>query len=470
MSALLTTRLLSPVAAGSAAPSLRARVVHGAAWAVIGAVAPNAVGLLVSMVTARILGREGLGALGVVQSTVGMFGVISGIGLGLTATKYVAELRIADPPRAGRILALTLSIAWISSLVVAAILYAAAPRLAASALNAAGLAAQLRIATLLLLFNAVSGAQAGALGGFEAFRPIAKVALVRSIVSMPITVVLARYFGLTGAVIGLVVAAAIGMVMNQVAIRHECVKHGLRLRYGSGWNEIDILLRFSFPAFLSGCMVMPTAWLANTFLLARQQGYAEMGLFTAANQWRLAVAYLPALLAQPFLSILCNLRGADTRAYNRLLWGNIALVGVTTAVFSAAAALAAPYILRLYGPHYSDAAGLFRILMLVAVVESLARAVGQDIISRGRMWTSVGMNGLWALVLVVCARPLVHSHAAMGLAVATLIAYGVHGLTTLLYAIFFIQPRRALHPLSSPVWPRLGNARHAFTGHRGTGE
>ena len=105
--------------------------------------------------------------------------------------------------------------------------------------------------------------------------------------------------------------------------------------------------------------------------------------------------------------------------------------------------------------------------MLVAVVESLARAVGQDIISRGRMWTSVGMNGLWAVVLLICARPMVQGHAAMGLAVATLIAYGVHGLTTLLYAIFFIQPRHALTPAPASVWPRLWNARHAFTGDRG---
>ena len=42
-----------------------------------------------------------------IQSTVGMFGVFAGFGLGLTATKHVAEFRQSDPDRAGRIIGLS---------------------------------------------------------------------------------------------------------------------------------------------------------------------------------------------------------------------------------------------------------------------------------------------------------------------------------------------------------------------------
>jgi len=38
-----------------------------------------------------LLGTVGFGELGVIQSTVGMFGVFAGLGLGMTATKYVAS-------------------------------------------------------------------------------------------------------------------------------------------------------------------------------------------------------------------------------------------------------------------------------------------------------------------------------------------------------------------------------------------
>ncbi len=54
-----------------------------------------------------MLGKEEFGKLGIVQSTVGMFQVFAGFGLGLTATKYVAEFRDSDPAKTGRIIGLS---------------------------------------------------------------------------------------------------------------------------------------------------------------------------------------------------------------------------------------------------------------------------------------------------------------------------------------------------------------------------
>ena len=62
--------------------------------------------LIASMVVARILGKNEFGELGMIQSTVGMLGVFAGFGLGLTATKHVAELKHSNPERTGRILSL----------------------------------------------------------------------------------------------------------------------------------------------------------------------------------------------------------------------------------------------------------------------------------------------------------------------------------------------------------------------------
>ena len=43
----------------------------------------------------RLLGTAGFGEVGMIQSTQGLFGVLAGAGLGLAATKYVAEYRSA---------------------------------------------------------------------------------------------------------------------------------------------------------------------------------------------------------------------------------------------------------------------------------------------------------------------------------------------------------------------------------------
>ena len=112
------------------ADSLRGRFARGAAWSLIGAVISQGLTLAACILTARILGRAGFGELGIVNTTVGMFGVFAGLGLGLTATKYVAEFRANDPARAGRILALSSAVAVVAGGVISVVLFLLAPFLA----------------------------------------------------------------------------------------------------------------------------------------------------------------------------------------------------------------------------------------------------------------------------------------------------------------------------------------------------
>lgn len=84
-----------------------------------------------------------------------MFGVIAGFGLGTTATKYVAQLRISDPSRAGRIIGLSIQIALFTGFSMAIVLFFGANWLAVGSLNAPHLDRLLKIASLTLLFNAV---------------------------------------------------------------------------------------------------------------------------------------------------------------------------------------------------------------------------------------------------------------------------------------------------------------------------
>ena len=73
--------------------SLRARLVSGAAWSLLGSAASQVVAALTSIYVARLLGKDTFGELAMVRSTVQMFGVFAGLGLGLTVSKCIAECR-----------------------------------------------------------------------------------------------------------------------------------------------------------------------------------------------------------------------------------------------------------------------------------------------------------------------------------------------------------------------------------------
>ena len=322
------------------ADSLRGRFARGAAWSLIGAVISQGCSLVASVITARLLGREQFGGYGIIQNTVGMFGVFAGMALGLTATKYVAEWRLTDPDRTGRIIALSTAVALGTASTATFVLFVVAPWLAASTLNAPHLYLELRIAAGALFLNALNGAQTGVLAGFEAFRAIARVNLIRGVLAFPLAVAGVLLWGLPGAVWALVASAALGWILNHFAIQAECRQNRVPVRWERFWSERVILWRFSLPAFLGGAMASPAMWAASAVLANQPRGYAEMGIFSAANQWRTAVLFLPSLLSQPLLSMLSNVAGLGNFAsFRKLLRANLLLT------FALSATIAAPIVL-----------------------------------------------------------------------------------------------------------------------------
>lgn len=410
-----------------AANSLRGRFARGAVWSLIGAVIAQGASLAASVITARLLGRDQFGEYGIILSTVGMFGVFAGLGLGVTATKYVAEFRGLNPERAGRIIALSSAVAIVSGGLLALCLLAYAAPLAAKTLNAPALAAELRIASVLLFFNALNGAQTGALSGFEAFRVVARINLVRGLIAFPITVASVLLWQLPGAIWALAVTAAVTCLLSQVALRRHCTALGIHTRLWSGWTERRVLWTFSTPAFLSGALAGPAIWAANTMLVNQPGGYAEMGIFSAASQWRSAIGFIPAVLAQFALPILSNLNGErDVSRYGRALRWNLILTAAAAIAVALPVALAAPLIMRLYGRGFQQGWPVLVLSAATAVISCVNGVAGTAILSAGSVWVGFAFNGMWAAVLIAGCYRFIPAHLALGLAGSMLGAYIAH--------------------------------------------
>ena len=239
------------------ASPLGSRMASGAFWSIGGAIISRGLMLIASILVARMLGREVYGEYGMIRTTVTMFLVFAGFGLGMTATKHVAECRITDPERAGRIMAISGLFAVGTGTLVATGLFIFAPWVATHTINAPHLVGELRIGAFILLLNAVNGAQTGALAGFEAFRSIAKVNLWTGLVSFPLLICGAYWGGLRGAVWALAANMIINWLLNHLALRREAARFKVPFSSVGCFAEWPILLRFSLPAALGGIMVSP---------------------------------------------------------------------------------------------------------------------------------------------------------------------------------------------------------------------
>jgi O-antigen/teichoic acid export membrane protein len=90
---------------------LGSRLVLGVFWSAIGAVVSRSLALVAGIVIARLIGKAAFGEYGVIQSTLSMFSAFAMFGVGLTATKHIAEFRRADPERTGRIVGMSYGLA-----------------------------------------------------------------------------------------------------------------------------------------------------------------------------------------------------------------------------------------------------------------------------------------------------------------------------------------------------------------------
>lgn len=417
----------APAAAKAATPgevSLFGRLAKGSVWALTGSLATQLSALLFSVLAARLLAPAAFGQLGLLQTTIGTFGVFAGMGLGLTTTRYLAALWRSDPARAGRILAMTEAVVTLASVTVAAVVLMLAPALARSILNAPELVTPLRLAVGVLLFSSLNAVQAGALAGLEAFRALAINNLWFSGVSLTAASLGVWQWGAEGAMAGLALAHGSVWLANRAAVRRYCLRRGIEADQRPDWREASIFGGFTLPAILSTAMLTPVIWIATTMLARSPGGYAEVALFIVAHQWRAVTVFLSNIVAQPTLALLPELheRG-DGRGFRQILRTSILVNVLTGAAAGLAIVAGADWIASFYGAAFAEAQTPIRYLIAASILNCYTSAIGNALASVGRMWLSTGLNAMWALLLLAGTAALAPRMGATGLAVSFLISY-----------------------------------------------
>lgn len=418
---------------------MRRRLARGAFWTLAGSMAARLLTIPISIILARWMGPSKYGELGVINSSIDLFVVFAGFGLGLTATKHVAELRRSDPERAGRILALSTATAGITAALTAIVFFLMAPYLAAHALNAPHLAGLLRISSLVLFLAAINGAQLGGLFGFEAFRATARIQTIIGLTSLPLT--LAGYWlgGLDGIVWSMVACRLVDWLLRRLALISEASQAGVPFRLRGWTKELPVLWRYSVPALLAGILVAPVNWACTAMLVNRPGGYVEMGIFNVANQWYGALLFLPTVLGSGLLPLLSDRLGQkDGHSSLRVVVFMLRMNSLIVLPAVALGALLSPWIMHFYGPAYERGWPTLVVVLLTAGIFAILVPVGDVIAASGRMWAGMAMNGGWAAVFIGSTMLLVH-RGAFGLGSARLIAYGAHAIWTVAFAWFLIS-------------------------------
>lgn len=402
---------------------LRDRLIKGTTLNLIAVVFNQGSTLIANIIVARILMKQGFGEYAMVQTTLLTMTVLSQLATGYTAAKYIAEYRSSDPERAGRIMGLCAIVSIVMAGVGSLLLIAMAPWLASTMLKAPHLALALIIGTGFLFFSAINGYQTGALSGLEAFGSLAQAGVASGIVAVAAISLGAWWGRLNGTLIGLSISAFVRCAIHNRWLRIETMQHGITPQYrGSLSQEKTIIFKFALPVAIAGYYSMPMIWLANSFLVRQPSGYGEMALFSAANNLRILVLFLPNVMNIVGLSVL-NYEKAkgDVNHYNRVFRSNVLYIFLVSLGGALVMGIFGRVILQLFGKDFGAGYFLLWLLLVASILESLSIVLYQYVQSQAKIWLSIfSITVPRETFLVVTAYYLVQSYGGAGLAAAYL--------------------------------------------------
>lgn len=420
--------------AGDDRESLKGKLVYGIFWNLISALASQGFPMIAAIIAARLLGKFGYGQLGMINSTVILFSTFAGLGLGITATKYIAQLHQTDPERTGRIMGLTNLFGLASGVVMCIILFVMAPWLAANTLAAPDLAPALRIASLLLIFNTLVGIQSGSIAGFGAFKDLARIAIFQGIISASLTIMGVYFFGLTGAVTAMVINSIINFILYKRTINNLVKRFKISINYMKSWRERDVIWKLSLPSMLSSVMVGPVVWIANVIIINTPGGYGQLGLFNAADQWRTALAFLPTVIG----GVLLPMVSANINNENKSLETVNVLASWVIVIMIALPLISFPEIIAFfYGQGYFSSVFLqsLAIMMFVSCILSYKEGIGRKLVAKNLMWWGFLSNLVWGILFIISIM-IFKNLGSLGLAVSYLISYAVN---TIIFVPFYLS-------------------------------
>jgi len=416
------------------------RLARGSLWSLFGSATSRILILVAMILVARILGQVSFGEFGLIQATLGVAGLMAGMGLGGTATRFVAHYSASEPDRAGRVIALVMSVSMGTVLLAAGVLIVASGFITHMALKAPHLQSALIWGSLLMAASAFRGIQGGVFAGLEKFDILAKLNILDGVVSLISMVALAHFWGVEGAVLGLALGASVVWLVGRILLVDELSSRGIAIRYRGCGADWRVLTGYSLPSLLASLVATPVLWFAMTLVARSEHGFAGLGLYNAAYQWHGPMVFIPMIFMSVSIPVLVKEWEAGRRErFRKVTFWIYGLMLVLSVPPVTIAALLSPWIMSLYGPGFREGWLVMVLLLAAAPLHALAKIASGALLSMNRAWWVLGFNLVWGVTLLTVTAYLVPRNGEIGLAIAFLAAHGI--LATLSFISVLLGPR-----------------------------
>ncbi|QIE58262.1 oligosaccharide flippase family protein [Rasiella rasia] len=397
------------------------KVVKGTFWLTFGSVMAKGLTALAYLVLARILTVNAYGEYGMVKSTIDNFLIFATMGVGLTATKYISELKDENKQKASSILGASIVAVTLLSSVVFLVLILFSNSLATSVLGNEALRLPLILAGGVLLFISVNGVVGGALLGLQSYRSMSVINSVQGVLLFVFLCLGGYFYGMVGAVAGNLVAMILMCLISWYILRSTLKEIGMKISLKNLKESLRSIYKFAIPASLGMLVVAPTIWILNTMLVNTPDGYTQLGVYTAVLIFSLAIRTVNGSLSNALLPIFLS-KDMEITPKKEFFnyhgaWILCLLISIPFIIFPEIAT----YILGAKYPE-QDVILILELSIITTFLISFKQGIHRDLIKKNRMWLSVLSTGIFASTAIIVFL-LLKDYGALGFAISFLAGY-----------------------------------------------
>jgi O-antigen/teichoic acid export membrane protein len=405
--------------------TLHSKIAKGIAWSFLGTMISKMMMILVFVIIARIITVEEYGEVGILRNVILTFSMIALASFGITATRYIATYIEKDIDKTNKILTLTRISVTILSFLISFLIYFLSNEISLYLLNNLNLESYVEYLSVAIFFTSLNGYQNGVLAGLEKFKEISYINIINGLTSFPILLIGAYYWKVEGIMIGLVLTTFILWLYSfyylGIALKKANLKSDFKFK-----KEFNSLVKFTLPSFISGLMLTPTFFIINSMLAHQENGYIQLGIFSAAFFFATLSRTLIQILGQVLYPYAMKEFGKENKQFeyinNMLPWFVGIIINLPLIIFPEVFSL-------LFGEKYMNNDFYLSLIFIAMsnIIIAHRQGISRNFAAANIMWWSVLSNMFWSIATILFSYFLIEK-GSIGLSVSLFLGYLINSI------------------------------------------
>jgi O-antigen/teichoic acid export membrane protein len=238
------------------------------------------IGIIRSKFIAVLLGPQGMGIAGLLQSTTGLIAGLTNFGLATSAVKDISAAHsTANAVRISIVVTVFRRLVWITGLLGAIITLVFSPWLSQFAFGSREYTYAFILVSVTLLFDQINAGQGVLLRGMRQISYMAKAGMIGSILGLFTTIPLYYLYGIKGIVPAIIITSATSLLITwyfaqKLSIKPIYVSKARTIAEGKG------MLKLGFMISLSGLITIAASYIVRIYI-SHKGGVDQVGLYNA---------------------------------------------------------------------------------------------------------------------------------------------------------------------------------------------